>query len=184
MSVAGKTTSTDTLLPVYTGEEDEQTVYQCRAKLYVMQADGGWKERGVGALRLNVRAGDKGGPRLGTSSSSIFYFRYRALPSPFFVLLLLVAGSSSTSIPPHCSELILTPLPVMRAEGVLRLILNVSLYVGMACLEDGKHVRSTVFEDNEKRFITFRVSRHRRSIAMPSQQAGEAGETHTKKTGS
>lgn len=46
----------------------------------------------------------------------------------------------------------------MRAEGVLRLILNVSLYVGMACLEDGKHVRATVFEENEKRFITFRVS--------------------------
>lgn len=51
---------------VYTGEEDEETLYQCRAKLYVMQADGGWKERGVGALRLNVRAGDGKGARLGT----------------------------------------------------------------------------------------------------------------------
>jgi hypothetical protein len=48
--------------------------------------------------------------------------------------------------------------PVMRAEGVLRLILNVSLYVGMSVLEDGKYVRVTVFEDGEKRFITFRVS--------------------------
>jgi Ran-binding protein 3 len=46
----------------------------------------------------------------------------------------------------------------MRAEGVLRLILNVSLYVGMTCLEDGKHVRMTVFEDSERRLITFRVS--------------------------
>ena len=41
---------------------------------------------------------------------------------------------------------------------MLRLILNVSLYVGMTCLEDGKHVRMTVFEDGEKRFVTFRVS--------------------------
>ncbi len=47
----------------------------------------------------------------------------------------------------------------MRAEGVLRLILNVSLYAGMACLEDGKYVRTTVFENNERRFITFRVRR-------------------------
>lgn len=46
----------------------------------------------------------------------------------------------------------------MRAEGVLRLILNVSLYVGMTCMEDGKHVRTTVFEDGERRFVTFRVS--------------------------
>lgn len=45
----------------------------------------------------------------------------------------------------------------MRAEGVLRLILNVSLYVGMSCLEDGKHVRMTVFEGKERRLITFRV---------------------------
>jgi len=47
--------------------------------------------------------------------------------------------------------------PVMRAEGVLRLMLNVSLYVGMTLIEDGKHVRSTVFEDGERRLVTFRV---------------------------
>lgn len=41
---------------------------------------------------------------------------------------------------------------------MLRLILNVSLYVGMSCLEDGKHIRSTVFEDGEKRLITISVS--------------------------
>ena len=48
----------------------------------------------------------------------------------------------------------------MRAEGVLRLILNISLYAGMACLEDGKYVRTTVFEDKERRFITFKVNHH------------------------
>ena len=45
----------------------------------------------------------------------------------------------------------------MRAEGVLRLMLNISLYVGMTLIEDGKHVRSTVFEDGERRLVTFRV---------------------------
>jgi Ran-binding protein 3 len=32
-----------------------------------MQSDGGWKERGVGALKLNVRESDGKGPRLGAS---------------------------------------------------------------------------------------------------------------------
>jgi hypothetical protein len=36
-------------------------------------------------------------------------------------------------------------------------MLNVSLYVGMTLIEDGKHVRSTVFEDGERRLVTFRV---------------------------
>jgi len=57
---------------VHTGEEDEETIYQTRAKLYVMQSDGGWKERGVGTLRLNVRASDGKGARLGMSPLSLF----------------------------------------------------------------------------------------------------------------
>ncbi len=50
---------------MYTGEEDEVTVYQSRVKLYVMENDGGWRERGVGTLRLNVRRSDGRGARLG-----------------------------------------------------------------------------------------------------------------------
>lgn len=39
-----------------TGEEDEITEYQVRAKLFAMTpgSDSGWKERGVGTLKLNV----------------------------------------------------------------------------------------------------------------------------------
>lgn len=36
-----------------------------RTKLYVMQSDNSWRERGVGVLRLNVRRGDGHGARLG-----------------------------------------------------------------------------------------------------------------------
>ena len=50
---------------VPTGEEEEETVYQTRAKLFVMQTDGGWKERGTGTLKLNVRRSDGRGARLG-----------------------------------------------------------------------------------------------------------------------
>lgn len=48
-----------------TGEEDEYTKFQMRTKLYVMQSDNSWRERGVGVLRLNVRRGDGHGARLG-----------------------------------------------------------------------------------------------------------------------
>ena len=50
---------------VHTGEEAESTSFSVRTKLYVMQADGGWRERGVGTLKLNVRRSDGKGARLG-----------------------------------------------------------------------------------------------------------------------
>lgn len=49
-----------------TGEEDEDTVFQARSKLFVNEK--GWKERGVGLLKLNVQRSDGSGARLGTFS--------------------------------------------------------------------------------------------------------------------
>ncbi|KAJ7580135.1 hypothetical protein C8J56DRAFT_865843 [Mycena floridula] len=46
-----------------TGEEEEETIHQVRGKLYSL-ADGAWKERGTGLLKLNVRASDGAGARL------------------------------------------------------------------------------------------------------------------------
>lgn len=41
---------------VKTGEEDEDTIYQTKAKLLVLDtASGNWKERGVGTLRINMK---------------------------------------------------------------------------------------------------------------------------------
>lgn len=121
---------------VPTGEEEEETVYATRVKLYIMQSDGGWRERGVGALKLNVRRSDGLGARLGERNGNGTDIEV----SPGYLVTA-------------CADIV----SVMRAEGVLRLVLNVSLYVGMTCLEDGKHVRMTVFEDNERRLITLRV---------------------------
>jgi hypothetical protein len=39
-------------LPVSTGEESEQTLFSCRAKLYHFEAPE-WKERGVGTFKIN-----------------------------------------------------------------------------------------------------------------------------------
>ncbi|RXK39160.1 hypothetical protein M231_03517 [Tremella mesenterica] len=104
---------------VSTGEEDEENRYQTRAKLFIMQADGGWKERGVGMLKLLVRRSDGKGARL-----------------------------------------------VMRADGVLRLILNCALYTGMSCLEDGKHVRMTVFDEGQRQFVTLRLGTAKAALEL------------------
>ncbi|WWD21719.1 hypothetical protein CI109_106206 [Kwoniella shandongensis] len=57
---------------VTTGEEDEETVYQTRAKLYISDKDAGWKERGVGILKLNVRRSDGLGARLVMRADGVF----------------------------------------------------------------------------------------------------------------
>ena len=50
---------------VVTGEEEEDTVYQVRGKLFALSSQNQWKERGTGMLRLNVRRADGTGARLG-----------------------------------------------------------------------------------------------------------------------
>ncbi|KAI9474088.1 MAG: hypothetical protein EXX96DRAFT_529209 [Benjaminiella poitrasii] len=47
---------------VKTGEEDEDTVYQTRAKLLILDTtSGNWKERGVGIFRINVKEEEEKG---------------------------------------------------------------------------------------------------------------------------
>ncbi|GAA5972316.1 hypothetical protein JCM11641_002405 [Rhodosporidiobolus odoratus] len=51
----------------FTGEEEEEVLYQVRCKVFVME-EGQWKERGTGPLRVNqsrrADEGEKGGARL------------------------------------------------------------------------------------------------------------------------
>ncbi|WVQ75840.1 hypothetical protein IAR50_005473 [Cryptococcus sp. DSM 104548] len=96
---------------VTTGEEDEDTVFQVRAKLFVNEK--GWKERGIGLLRVNVRRDDGGGARL-----------------------------------------------VMRADGVLRLLLNSKLYKGLNPKVEGKTVLMTLpnVGENKMAVICLRLS--------------------------
>lgn len=53
------------LCAVVTGEEDDDTIYQVRGKLYALSDQNQWKEKGTGTLRLNVRQSDGAGARLG-----------------------------------------------------------------------------------------------------------------------
>ncbi|EJD48062.1 hypothetical protein AURDEDRAFT_113287 [Auricularia subglabra TFB-10046 SS5] len=65
-----------------TGEEDEETVHQVRAKLFIMETSKGWKERGTGLLKLNVKKADGSSPRLIMRAEGV----YRViLNEPFFM---------------------------------------------------------------------------------------------------
>ena len=52
-------------ITVHTGEEEEDTIFQVRGKLYALSDKNAWKERGTGLLKLNVRRTDGAGARLG-----------------------------------------------------------------------------------------------------------------------
>ena len=55
-----------------TGEEEDDTVFQVRGKLYALSSENAWRERGTGQLRLNVRRSDGRGARLCKSERNIF----------------------------------------------------------------------------------------------------------------
>jgi hypothetical protein len=48
-----------------TGEEDDLTIFQTRAKLYTQDENFAYKERGTGLLKINVRRNDGEGARIG-----------------------------------------------------------------------------------------------------------------------
>ena len=52
-------------IAVHTGEEDEETIYQVRGKLFALSEQNQWREKGTGIIKLNLRKSDGGGARLG-----------------------------------------------------------------------------------------------------------------------
>lgn len=115
---------------VMTGEEDEETVFQVRGKLFSLSEQNQWRERGTGNLKLNVRRLDSGGARLGTTSVS--HTRSRT----HFVALL-----------------------VMRKEAVYTLLLNAPLFKGMRCFlaQDPRYLRFSVLEAGSATHYNLRV---------------------------
>jgi hypothetical protein len=95
-------------VPRTDGEEDEATLFQCRAKLFALESkETGWKERGVGNLRINVH------------KSCVQYNPYTGQAEP---------GSFDVAL--HDDEDGKLPVParlVMRQENTLRVILNMKI---------------------------------------------------------
>ncbi|KAF9648657.1 hypothetical protein BDM02DRAFT_3186979 [Thelephora ganbajun] len=57
---------------VVTGEEEEETAYQVRGKLFALSEQNQWSERGTGLLKLNVRRTDGGGARLVMRKDAVY----------------------------------------------------------------------------------------------------------------
>lgn len=114
-----------------TGEEDEETVYQVRGKLFALSPQNQWKERGTGQLKLNIRRDDGSNARLCAYSISF---------------------SSGKDAKLFAS--------VMRKEAVYTLLLNATLFKGMKCFlaQDPRYIRFSVFEDGVTTHYNLRVS--------------------------
>ena len=86
---------------VESGEENETTIYQTRAKLYYFDKE--WRERGVGVLRLNVSVSQRG---IKTSPKS---------------------SAESTTDQPDTQPQRRKARLILRADGSHRVILNTPL---------------------------------------------------------
>ncbi|KAK9384826.1 hypothetical protein V1515DRAFT_631632 [Lipomyces mesembrius] len=123
---------------VETGEEMETSVFNCRAKLYSLdptEADKGWKERGVGVLHLNVLNDDT----VTTVDT----------PKPS-------SADASKESTPTVRERKSKARIVMRADGVLKVILNLPLVKGIevrkgmkSSLVSEKFVRISAWENHK-----------------------------------
>jgi len=57
---------------VTTGEEDEETLFQVRGKLFYLSNQNQWKEKGTGLLKLNVRRTDGAGARIVMRKEAVY----------------------------------------------------------------------------------------------------------------
>ena len=121
---------TDPTFIVITGEEDEDTLYQVRGKLFSLNLQNQWAERGTGLLKLNVRRYDGTGARLGSF--------------PFMIYL----------------RSMIEPILVMRKDAVYTLLLNATLFPGMRCFlaQDPRYLRFSIIEDGATVHYNLRVS--------------------------
>jgi len=57
---------------IITGEEDEDTLYQVRGKLFSLSSQNQWAERGTGLLKLNVRRYEGTGARIVMRKDAVY----------------------------------------------------------------------------------------------------------------
>ncbi|KAK0550552.1 hypothetical protein OC846_002382 [Tilletia horrida] len=117
-----------------TGEESEKTIFSTRAKLYEMQEGGDWKERGLGTFKCNVPNEAVGG--------------------------LFGAGRGASG--PGTGKRRSAARLLMRTDGVLRVILNVTLFPGMSITHaQERFVRFGVYEDGKLVNLALKVSQNK-----------------------
>jgi Ran-binding protein 3 len=121
---------------VATGEEDEETIFTARGKLYFFDKStntGSWKERGTGVVKLNTPS-----------------------PNPFTSPILAAEGHDSDDEPAEPVEK--RARLVMRNDGVYRVILNTSIIKDMSFVEKGgKQILFTALENGNPVQMSLKV---------------------------
>lgn len=134
---------------VETGEEAEVPIFTCRSKLYALDltlSESGWKERGVGTLHVNMTKVASGGGVVGEGREN------KAQQSATATATAKATAKSARL--------------VMRADGLLRVILNLPLqksfkaFTGMnSSLQGEKFVRvSAIGEEGKPVQYAFRTN--------------------------
>ncbi|KAK9463532.1 uncharacterized protein V1516DRAFT_688524 [Lipomyces oligophaga] len=121
---------------VATGEESEKSVYSCRAKLYAMyptDSTSGWKERGTGSLHLNVSKNS-------THEESISEKTDRNTATN-------TESEGKKTVTRKSRARI-----VMRADGVLKVVLNLPLAKGIEVMHG---MKSSLAGEKVVRIATF-----------------------------
>ncbi|KAI9736052.1 MAG: hypothetical protein M1818_006228 [Claussenomyces sp. TS43310] len=143
-------------VPVHDGEEDETTLVQFRAKLFWIESkELGWKERGVGTLKLNV-------------PKSYVEYDQNGIP-------LLGTFDPSTRDEDESTEASETPDPtaarlIMRQENTHRVILNTPIIKALKFEEKPSNtamqVMFTAFEEGKPVNMLLRMSDANSKIFM------------------
>ena len=136
------------IVPVDDGESADVTLFQCRAKLYVLQSkDDGWKIRGDGKLKVNV-------PMSSVSLDS----NGKVIPSTFDGSKMGDKDSSSTSS--RVARLI------MRQENTYRVILNTIILSGTEFLDSNATTSRAWASTAHILFTGFEGEKEARPISM------------------
>lgn len=109
-----------TLRSVNTGEEDEETIFTCTAKLYIFSKE--WKEHGVGDFKINIRYETRSTPRESSTEEDATGSEKKNDADEQD----LEAGQSESSIKIERKARL-----IMRARGTHRLILNTPIFKKM-----------------------------------------------------
>lgn len=125
-----------TVISVNTGEEDEETIFTCTAKLYLYNKE--WKEHGVGDFKINIRYETRSTPRESSAEEDANSSEKKTDADEQDV----EAGQSESSIKIERKARL-----IMRARGTHRLILNTPIFKKMSVgTSDGKEpVGKTMF---------------------------------------
>ncbi|KAK9478696.1 hypothetical protein V1514DRAFT_330171 [Lipomyces japonicus] len=133
---------------IETGEEQETSIFTCRAKLYSLspaQADLGWKERGTGVLRLNTRSDNEDDSNNNDKNNKTDN-----------------DDTDSTAKPNNNKN---RSRIIMRSDGALRVILNlplikpVEVMAGMkSSLSSEKFARVSAWENGQPIQYAFRMA--------------------------